>query len=108
MAGIKTVTIGYRPMSRQTRSMGPITYDEGRVSRVVSRVDGYVERLYVDNTFTRVRKGEPLAEIHSPELGSACASCCSPPGATPTASRLLRRGKVSFGSGSMRTISTTW
>jgi Cu(I)/Ag(I) efflux system membrane fusion protein len=71
MAGIKTVTIGYRPMSRLTKSMGHITYDENRISRVVSRVDGYVEKLYVDNTFTRVRKGDPLAEIHCPEVHNA-------------------------------------
>jgi Cu(I)/Ag(I) efflux system membrane fusion protein len=71
MAGIKTATIGYRPMSRLTKSMGHITYDESRVSRVVSRVVGYVEKLHVNNTFTRVHKGDLLAEIHSPEINNA-------------------------------------
>jgi len=71
MAGIKTITIGYRPMSRLTKSMGYVICDESRVSHVVGRVDGYVEKLYVDKTFTRVRKGDPLAEIHSPQLYSA-------------------------------------
>ena len=33
MAGIKTATIGYWPMSRQTKSMGHIACDESRVSR---------------------------------------------------------------------------
>jgi Cu(I)/Ag(I) efflux system membrane fusion protein len=71
MAGIKTTTIGYRPMSRLTKSMGYVTYDENRASRVVSRVDGYVEKLYVGSTVTRVHKGDPLADIHSPEVCSA-------------------------------------
>jgi Cu(I)/Ag(I) efflux system membrane fusion protein len=71
MAGIKTVPIGYRPMSRQLLSMGHVTYEESRVSRVVSRVEGYVAKLYTDSTVTRVHKGDPLAEIHSPELSSA-------------------------------------
>ena len=70
MAGIKTATIGYRPMTRQTKTVGYVTFDESRVSQIVSRVEGYVEKLYVDKTFTVVHKGDPLAEIYSPELYS--------------------------------------
>jgi Cu(I)/Ag(I) efflux system membrane fusion protein len=71
MAGIKTVAVGYRPVVRQTKTVGYVTYDESRLSRVVSRVGGYVEKLFVDKTFTMVHKGDPLAEIDSPELYSA-------------------------------------
>jgi membrane fusion protein, copper/silver efflux system len=70
LAGIKTETIQYRPMAKQTKTVGYIAYDERRLSRIVSRVDGYVEKLYVDETFTIVHKGDPLAEIYSPELFS--------------------------------------
>ena len=70
MAGIKTVVIGYRPVARQTKTVGYVTYDESGLSRIVSRVDGYVEKLYVDKTFTEVRKGDRLADIYSPELYS--------------------------------------
>ena len=38
------------------------------MSRIVSRVNGYVEKLYIDNTYVTVKKNEPLAEIYSPEL----------------------------------------
>ena len=62
------------PASGQaTKTVGYVTYDEGRLSRIVSRVDGYVEKLYVDKTFTVVHKGDPLAEIYSPELYSTAA-----------------------------------
>ena len=71
MAGIKTVAIGYRPMVKQIKTVGYITFDESGLSRIVSRVDGYVEKLYVDKSYTMVHKGEPLAEIYSPELYSA-------------------------------------
>ncbi len=71
MAGIKTVAIVYRPMARQTKTVGYVTYDESRLSRVVSRVGGYVEKLFVDKTFTPVHKGDRLAEIYSPEFYSA-------------------------------------
>lgn len=70
LAGIKTVAVEYRPVSKQTKTVGYITFDESRLSRIVSRVDGYVEKLYVDETFTVVHKGDPLAEVYSPELYS--------------------------------------
>ena len=70
LAGIKTVPVEYRPMARQTKTVGYVTYDESRLSEIVSRVEGYVEKLYVDKTFTVVHQGDPLAEIYSPELYS--------------------------------------
>ncbi len=71
LAGVRTATIGYRPMALQTITVGYVAFDESRLARVVSRVDGYVERLYVDQTYVVVEKGRPLAEIYSPELYSA-------------------------------------
>jgi Cu(I)/Ag(I) efflux system membrane fusion protein len=70
LAGIKTVPVEYRPVARETKTVGYVTFDESRLSRIVSRVEGYVEKLYVDETFTVVHKGDPLAEIYSPELYS--------------------------------------
>jgi Cu(I)/Ag(I) efflux system membrane fusion protein len=70
LAGIKTVPVEYRPVARETTTVGYVTYDESRLSRIVSRVEGYVEKLYADTTFTVVHKGDPLAEIYSPELYS--------------------------------------
>lgn len=71
MAGIRTVTVDYRPMARQTKTMGHVTVDESRTARVISRVEGYVEKLCVAETFASVRKGDPLAEIYSPRLNIA-------------------------------------
>ena len=68
LAGVQTVAVAYRPMTLQTVTVGNVAYDESRLSRIVSRVGGYVEKLYVDRTFVPVEKGEPLAEIYSPEL----------------------------------------
>jgi membrane fusion protein, copper/silver efflux system len=71
MAGIKTAVVDYRPAARQTKTVGYVTYDESHLSRVISRFGGYVEKLYVDKTFTMVHKGDPLVEIYSPEFYSA-------------------------------------
>jgi Cu(I)/Ag(I) efflux system membrane fusion protein len=70
MAGIKTVAIEYRPMIKQIKTVGFVTFDESGQSRIVSRVDGYVEKLFADKTYAMVHKGDPLAEIYSPELYS--------------------------------------
>lgn len=70
LAGIKTETIQYRTVPKQTKTVGYVAFDESRLSRIVSRVEGYVEKLYVDKTFDVVHAGDPLAEIYSPELYS--------------------------------------
>jgi membrane fusion protein, copper/silver efflux system len=68
LAGIETVEIGYQPLAKQIKTVGNVTYDQSRLSRIVSRVNGYVEKLYVDKTYVTVKQDEPLAEIYSPEL----------------------------------------
>ena len=57
-------------MAKQIKTVGYVTFDERGLSRIVSRVDGYVEKLYVDETFSVVQKGDKLAEIYSPEFYS--------------------------------------
>lgn len=70
MAGIKTVPVEYRPMVKHIRTVGYVTFDESGLSRIVSRVDGYIDKLYADKSYAMVHKGDPLAEIYSPELYS--------------------------------------
>jgi Cu(I)/Ag(I) efflux system membrane fusion protein len=70
LAGIQTVVVGRRPLGREVATVGTVTVDESRLSRVVSRVNGYIEKLYVDKTFAKVAKGDPLAAVYSPDLYS--------------------------------------
>ena len=69
-AGINTVVVAYRPLEKEITTVGYVTYDESRRSRIVVRVSGYLEKLYVDKPWTTVKKGEALGEIYSPELYS--------------------------------------
>jgi Cu(I)/Ag(I) efflux system membrane fusion protein len=48
-----------------------VTIDETTLADVTPRFGGYVERLYVDATGPRVRQGQPLMDIYSPELVAA-------------------------------------
>lgn len=70
MAGLKTAEVAYRPLARKIEAVGFVDYDESRRSRIVTRVSGYIEKLYVDKSWANVRKGEPLAVLYSPELYS--------------------------------------
>ena len=70
LAGIETAEVQFRPFSKRISTVGTVAYDEGRLSRVVSRTSGYVEKLYIDRTFVKVNRGDPLAEIYSPDLYS--------------------------------------
>ncbi len=68
LAGVKTVRIEPRTMVKEISTSGNVSYDQSRLSRIVSRVSGYVEKLFVDKTYVNVKQGDPLAEIYSPEL----------------------------------------
>ena len=57
-----------RPLEKVIRTIGRIEYDERKLVTVNSKVEGWIEKLYVDYTGRLVKKGEPLAEIYSPEL----------------------------------------
>lgn len=70
-AGIETVSVEQRPMVAELRTLGTIEYDESKMSRIVARVEGYLEKLHVNESFKELRKDEPLAEIYSPQLYTA-------------------------------------
>ncbi|MEZ5387964.1 MAG: efflux RND transporter periplasmic adaptor subunit [Prosthecobacter sp.] len=53
---------------RELRLFGTVTYDERRVQNITAWVGGRLDRMFVDFTGTRVRKGDHLAEIYSPDL----------------------------------------
>lgn len=71
LAGVETTAASYMPLMKEVRTVGYVAYDERRLSEIVTRFAGYIEELYIDNTFARVTKGDPLAEIYSPELYSS-------------------------------------
>jgi len=69
--GVRTATVARRTLHRTIRTVGLVGYDEPRVYSVNAKVDGWIERLHVDETGQVVKKGQPLLEIYSPRLVSA-------------------------------------
>ncbi|HEX7371249.1 MAG TPA: efflux RND transporter periplasmic adaptor subunit [Thermodesulfobacteriota bacterium] len=68
MIGVKTVEVSVKPLEKVIRAVGRIEYDERKLATVNSKVEGWIEKLHADYTGKYVKKGEPLAEIYSPEL----------------------------------------
>jgi len=68
LIGVRTALVERRPLVQSIRTVGTITYDETKLTRVHSKIDGWIEKLYVDYTGKLVEKGQPLFTIYSPDL----------------------------------------
>ena len=68
LIGLTTVKAAIKPMHKVIRTVGRIEYDEKKLATVNTKIEGWIEKLHVDYTGRYVKKGEPLAEIYSPEL----------------------------------------
>ncbi len=66
--GVRTAPVERRDLARSVRAVGRVAYDERRVAHVHTKVQGWVEKLFVDFVGQEVKRGEPLLEIYSPEL----------------------------------------
>jgi Cu(I)/Ag(I) efflux system membrane fusion protein len=68
MASVETVAVARRAMSHEIRAVGKVQYNETALADITSRVEGYVENLFVDYTGIEVKSGDHLVEIYSPDL----------------------------------------
>ncbi|MBI2284227.1 MAG: efflux RND transporter periplasmic adaptor subunit [Bacteroidetes bacterium] len=55
----------------EIRALGMITYDTRMVGTIAARVSGRIEKLYVRYRYQKIRKGEKIMEVYSPELLTA-------------------------------------
>ncbi len=68
LIGVKYGTAEYSGGVHTFRAVGKVTYDETRIARVHARIEGWVDKVYVDFVGRQVEKGERLLTIYSPEL----------------------------------------
>lgn len=66
--GVRTNPVEQRVMMRTVRAVGTISADERRTWIVAPRFEGWIEVLHANETGQRVRKGEPLMAVYSPDL----------------------------------------
>jgi Cu(I)/Ag(I) efflux system membrane fusion protein len=69
--GVRTGIVEKRAFSRSVRTVGTVLIDERGVSAFSPKVSGWLERLHAKAVGDVVERGQPLAEIYSPELLSA-------------------------------------
>jgi len=68
--GVRTAPVARRDLARAIRAVGRVDYDERLVAHVHPKVQGWVEKLYIDYEGQMVQRGQPLLAIYSPELVS--------------------------------------
>lgn len=83
-SGVRTEAAAMRHLARPIRVPGVAMVDE-RSLRVVSlRADGFIEKLYVNQTGQHVTAGEPLFRVYSPDMVKAQVDY-----------RIMQRGRAS-------------
>ncbi|EGB15143.1 efflux transporter, RND family, MFP subunit [Pseudodesulfovibrio mercurii] len=73
LAGIATDEVRRLDVAVETRMVGKVDYDETRVRSITAWTGGRVDKMYVDYTGDRVKPGQPMVSIYSPELLTAQA-----------------------------------
>jgi membrane fusion protein, copper/silver efflux system len=66
--GVRYAKVERKPLRHTIRAVGLIVPDKTRNWQFVSRVDGYVQKLYVTAPGELVEKDAPLLSIYSPDL----------------------------------------
>jgi Cu(I)/Ag(I) efflux system membrane fusion protein len=69
--GVTYTTVTRGPLERTVRTVGQVAPAEPNLADITPKIDGFVERLFVDATGVRVRRGQPLLTIYSPMLVAA-------------------------------------
>lgn len=69
--GVRTVEASKTTMTRSVEAVGSVAYNERDVAVVQARSNGFIERLHVRAPLDPVRKGEPLADLYSPDWVAA-------------------------------------
>ncbi len=68
LIGIQLTEVTLGPLSSTIRAVGRLTYDETRISRIQTKIEGWIEEVAVNYTGILVKRGQALATVYSPEL----------------------------------------
>lgn len=68
LIGVTYGIVEREALSHSIRAVGKITFDETKTARIHPRIEGWIEKVFVDFTGKEVRRGDALLSIYSPEL----------------------------------------
>lgn len=69
--GVRIAPVERRDLYREIRTVGRVDYDESLMSHIHTKFSGWIEKTYVSTTGEKIRVGEKLVEIYSPQLVTA-------------------------------------
>jgi membrane fusion protein, copper/silver efflux system len=75
--GVRTQLVERRSISRPLRAPGVVQLDERRITIVSTRSETFIEHVENVTTGDRVRKGQTLLHLYSPEIATAAAQYVS-------------------------------
>jgi Cu(I)/Ag(I) efflux system membrane fusion protein len=68
LIGMKTAVVRREALGGELRTLGTIEASERGLAQVTTRFGGWIQSLKVSATGERVRRGQPLATIYSPDV----------------------------------------
>lgn len=78
--GVRSESISHRVVVRPVRVPGTVQLDERRITVVATRSVSFIDKVENITTGDRVRKGQPLLQLYSPDIVSAAAQLMTNPG----------------------------
>ena len=69
--GVRTARVKLQALHTKISTVGYVAYDEDKLVHLHPRVEGWIDKLYVNSVGNRVTKGQAIYEIYSPELVNA-------------------------------------
>ena len=68
LIGVRTGRVEREALSRDIHATAVLTTDETQIAHVHVKVNGWIDQVFVDFVGQRVRKGQPLFTLYSPDL----------------------------------------
>ncbi len=72
-AGVQIAAVRRQHLVTTVDAFGRVEEPESNLSAIPARVAGRVDKLYLQYTGQNIRRGQPIAEIYSPDLASTIA-----------------------------------
>jgi Cu(I)/Ag(I) efflux system membrane fusion protein len=70
LIGVRTAEVKRETLVRDVRTTGQVTADETKIAHVHVKINGFIEKVFVDYIGQLVKKGQPLFTLYSPDLVS--------------------------------------
>jgi membrane fusion protein, copper/silver efflux system len=68
LIGVKYGQVERSGGSRTIRAVGKVAFDETRIQHIHTKVEGWIDQVFVDYTGQLVSKGQPLITVYSPDM----------------------------------------